>query len=177
MDFIIKIFWLFIPAGVANMSPVLFRWVPFGAGAVDFGKKIKNKPILGPHKTFRGFLAGIISAILVVYVQTIIYPLTTSLSLINYSETNALKLGFLLGTGALVGDAIKSFFKRRIGVPPGKPWVPFDQIDWIVGALIAVNLIIKIDYKSALAAIILFGLMHPIVNLIGYFLKVKKNKF
>lgn len=31
------------------------------------------------------------------------------------------------------GDAAKSFFKRRVHVPPGKPWVPFDQLDFVIG--------------------------------------------
>jgi len=82
-----------------------------------------------------------------------------------------------LGAGALLGDAFKSFLKRRLKISPGTPWPPFDQIDWIIGAVIAANLMVKTDYKIALIAIVLFGLMHPIVNLLGYFLKIKRNKF
>ena len=37
--------------------------------------------------------------------------------------------------GALIGDIIESFFKRRIGKGRGEDWIPFDQIDFILGAL------------------------------------------
>jgi CDP-2,3-bis-(O-geranylgeranyl)-sn-glycerol synthase len=47
-----------------------------------------------------------------------------------------LSLGFLLGLGAMAGDAAKSFFKRRLGIAPGHPWIPFDQIDFQIGALL-----------------------------------------
>ena len=30
---------------------------------------------------------------------------------------------------------MKSFFKRRRGIEPGASWIPFDQIDLVVGAL------------------------------------------
>jgi CDP-2,3-bis-(O-geranylgeranyl)-sn-glycerol synthase len=45
-------------------------------------------------------------------------------------------LGALLGAGAIGGDAVKSFFKRRVGVPAGHSWMPFDQLDYIVGAIV-----------------------------------------
>ena len=38
--------------------------------------------------------------------------------------------------GALFGDIIESFFKRRIGKNRGENWIPFDQLDFIVGVLI-----------------------------------------
>jgi CDP-2,3-bis-(O-geranylgeranyl)-sn-glycerol synthase len=37
--------------------------------------------------------------------------------------------------GALFGDITKSFFKRRVGKNRGEDWIPFDQIDFIAGAL------------------------------------------
>jgi CDP-2,3-bis-(O-geranylgeranyl)-sn-glycerol synthase len=30
------------------------------------------------------------------------------------------------------GDALKSLGKRRLGIRPGAPWIPFDQLDFIV---------------------------------------------
>jgi CDP-2,3-bis-(O-geranylgeranyl)-sn-glycerol synthase len=40
------------------------------------------------------------------------------------------------GIGAMSGDAVKSFFKRRVGIAAGRPWVPADQLDFIVGAML-----------------------------------------
>jgi CDP-2,3-bis-(O-geranylgeranyl)-sn-glycerol synthase len=38
----------------------------------------------------------------------------------------------------MAGDAVKSFLKRRAGIRPGRPWIPFDQIDFVVGELVLV---------------------------------------
>ena len=40
---------------------------------------------------------------------------------------------FSICFGALLGDIIESFFKRRIGKKRGEDWIPFDQIDFILG--------------------------------------------
>ncbi|KAA0006124.1 MAG: CDP-archaeol synthase, partial [Thermoplasmata archaeon] len=38
--------------------------------------------------------------------------------------------------GALLGDIVESFFKRRVGKERGEDWIPFDQVDFLIGALI-----------------------------------------
>ncbi len=167
---IIKIFWLLLPAGIANMSPVLFKWIPFLSTPI-------NKRLFGAHKTYRGFVIAIISAILIVYIQKLLYPYMQNYSLVDYSTINILFLGFLLGFGAMLGDLVQSFFKRRKGIAPGKQWVPWDQLDWIIGALILVSFVVKLSVFEIIAALVLFGVLHPIINLIGYTLQIKKNKF
>ena len=42
---------------------------------------------------------------------------------------------FSLCFGALCGDIIESFFKRRIGKNRGENWIILDQLDFILGAL------------------------------------------
>ncbi|HEU4368357.1 MAG TPA: CDP-archaeol synthase [Methylomirabilota bacterium] len=38
--------------------------------------------------------------------------------------------------GALVTTLVQhGFFKRRLGIAPGRPWLPFDQFDFVLGAL------------------------------------------
>lgn len=174
---LIRIFWFFLPAGMANMAPVLFRWINFLNYPIDFNKQLNKKPIFGKNKTFRGLFFGIVLAILVVYIQKILYAHTVNISLIDYSVLNPLLLGFLLGFGALFGDSIKSFFKRRLNINPGKSWIPLDQIDWIIGSIIFVIFYVKLSLMQVLVSIVLFGLLHPVINLIGYLIKIKKNKF
>jgi CDP-2,3-bis-(O-geranylgeranyl)-sn-glycerol synthase len=41
-----------------------------------------------------------------------------------------------ISMGALFGDIVESFFKRRIGKERGESWYPFDQLDFVLGALI-----------------------------------------
>ena len=177
IDIIIQTFWLLLPAGFANMAPVLFKWVPFINYPVDFNKKFRDKPIFGKNKTYRGFLFGILTAILIVFIQQNVYEYTSSISLLNYSEINVFLLGFLMGFCALFGDLIKSFFKRQVGIDSGHSWFPFDQIDWVIGSLIFAGFYINPEIKIIAASILLFGILHPVINLIGYYLGIKKNKF
>ena len=176
--FIIKTFWFLLPAGIANMSPVLFKWVPFLNFPVDFNFVYKGEPLFGKNKTYRGFVFGIIMAIFVIYLQTVSYSsFTKEISFIDYSNVNIFLLGFLFGFGALMGDLVKSFFKRRLNIKSGNTWIFFDQVDWIIGSLIFVSFYINISLKQVIISVILFGIIHPIINILGYFLKIKKNKF
>jgi len=173
--------WYILPAIVANMAPVFarnlvndrFNW------PVDFNKKFRGKPILGDHKTYRGLVAGVILSILFAYLQIGWYstPWVKELSLIDYNRLNFWLWGFLMGFGALFGDMLKSFFKRRVNVKPGRPWIPFDQIDWLVGAL----LFTVFTYVPPLNVLAVIFLLMPFIAIaavrIGYWLKIRKVKF
>lgn len=173
---LIQIIWFFLPAALANMSPVIFKKITFLNYPVDFNIKLKGKPLLGKNKTYRGFFFGTLMAILIISIQKLIYPYMIDYSLINYQEINIYLLGFLLGFGALLGDSLESLFKRRVNIAPGQPWVPFDQIDWILGATILINLYINFPLKINIISILFLGLLHPVINLISYFLGIQKNK-
>lgn len=174
LKLIISTFWLFLPAGIANMSPVLFKWLPFLNYPVDFYQTCRQKRIFGDHKTFRGLVVGIMMAIITVYLQK---KFPTAYALIDYNKINTIYLGVLLGGGALLGDLIKSFFKRQFNVLPGLSWMPYDQLDWIIGALVAISIYQLINWKIWLIALFFAGILHPLVNIFGYYLGVKRNKF
>jgi CDP-2,3-bis-(O-geranylgeranyl)-sn-glycerol synthase len=38
----------------------------------------------------------------------------------------------------MAGDSVKNFVWRRLRIPPGAPWIPFDQLDFVLGALVLV---------------------------------------
>src|SRR3990167_6645069 len=69
--FLLKCFYLMLPAYFANMAPVIVRKINFLAHPIDFKKKFGKKPILGKNKTFRGVFFGILFAIIIVYIQFI----------------------------------------------------------------------------------------------------------
>jgi len=75
------------------------------------------------------------------------------ISLVDYS--NWLLFGFLMGFGALLGDMTKSFFKRRLGYAPGKPFIPFDQLDFVVGALLFTYPLVKLPIGLVITTILL----------------------
>ena len=112
---IIEAFYYFLPEFIANSIPPLVRNIPFLDRPLDFGKSFSGKRLLGDNKTIRGFVFAVILGTLFFYIQTVLYSnnFFRSISLIDYQHTS-LVLGFLLSFGAMVGDAIISFLKRRM---------------------------------------------------------------
>jgi len=178
---LITSFFFFLPAGFSNMTPLVAPRIPglkdFDT-PVDFGKKINGIRIFGDHKTIRGFLSGTLMAMVVAAFEYnyLVNAASTALTdnlLYNYTTVNPWLLGFLLGFGALAGDALKSFFKRRVGIAPGKKWIPFDQTDYIFGAMLLSSFYIKLPWTVYLLTLILFFFLHILVTYIGYLLKFK----
>lgn len=174
-------FLFFMPAGVANLVPPLVVKVPFIKKfnqPLDFGKSHNGVRIFGAHKTFRGLFAGMIFATLAVGLQIIAYSnwdYFREISLIDYSTINPIILGSLFGAGALVGDAVESFFKRRIGVEPGKAWFPFDQIDYIIGAILFTLVYVQLPWYLYIYILILYFGLHLLFSYLGYLLKFKDD--
>ena len=142
---------------------------------MDFGQKIYGKRIFGDHKTIRGLIAGTISGTIFFGLQKYVFSdFTKWLEVYDYAYL-PVYTGFLMAFGALMGDAIKSFFKRRARVESGITWFPWDQIDWILGMVAGLRLVIDIKFFQA-AALIVLGLgLHLLGKVIGYLIKVNKN--
>jgi len=175
---ILASFYYFLPAYFANGSPVIFQKINPLKTPVDFNKKFKGKPIFGHHKTWGGLIIAILVGLLTFYIQTLLYQYSffQKYSLINYPEYS-LWLGFLLGFGAIVGDLIKSFFKRRVNKKPGHSWVPFDQLDFVIGAFLFSFIIYIPPAFTILLIIIVSPFLHILANHLGYYLKIKKSKW
>jgi CDP-2,3-bis-(O-geranylgeranyl)-sn-glycerol synthase len=135
---LIEVIWFMLPAGFANMAPIpAARLLPSWNAPLDCGRSLGGTRIFGDHKTVRGLVIGVAVGALVFLAQEWLWARSEpirSISVLNYASAPAW-LGAWMSFGALVGDLVKSFFKRRLGRKPGAPWFPFDQIDWIVGAL------------------------------------------
>ncbi len=155
MDYliIVQAFWIVIPIYVANASAVIVG----GGTPVDFGKKCKDgRRILGDGKTWRGLFAGTFLG------MTAGFGLTVAASYLSTSEYSYIGLTnfegfpfmipilFSLCFGALLGDVIESYFKRRVGKDRGQDWIPFDQLDFIAGALVFSFLISELLYAAHL---------------------------
>jgi len=175
--FIFQIIWFYLPAAISNSCGTLFRKINFLNIPVDLNQKINGRSIFGKNKTYRGFFFGILFAILISYLQKILYPYCPHIYLFNYSQINPFILGFLLGFGAPFGDLIESLVKRRLNKKPGQPFIPFDQIDWIIGANIFLLFYIFPTWQMLLISFLFFGLIHPLSNIIAYYLKIKDTKY
>lgn len=175
------VLWFFAPAGLSNMSAFLASKIPLLKRLnqpVDARLKFRGKRIFGSHKTIRGFIFGTVMAIIGVSIEVLLYdtlPFLHKIIPINYSTINPLLLGFLLGFGALAGDAIKSFFKRQLSIPPGKSWVPFDQIDYILGGMVFTCFYIPLSAGQYVLLFAIWFLVHLVINFYGYILKLKRQ--
>lgn len=177
--FIGKCVYTTLPGIVANMAPLFVKDINLLNYPIDFGITIKGEIILGPRKTFRGLISGIIFAIIAINIQYCIYKFTPfkNLTLYNFKEINFQLLGFLFGFGVLFGDMIESFIKRRLNMSPGKSLIPFDQIDCVLGGLIFGRIVWDYSYKYALTIILLTFFLHIIGRHIGYYLGFCETKW
>ncbi len=175
---IIGALYLFLPAYIANMMPVfaarlnlLLRLnVP-----VDCGFTVMGKQLFGKNKTVRGFVVGILAALSIGFLQYFFAPEMSKIALVDYSSLPfTLALAFLVGFGALLGDSVKSFVKRQLGKKPGTSWPIADQIDYVIGGLLFLVILVRPSLTALLTILIFSPLASAAANLIGYWLRVKK---
>ena len=172
--------WFFIPAGIANSTPIVVAHIP-GLNTLnapmDFGKKFHKKRIFGEHKTWRGFIAGMVMAVLVIWLQVGLFDHYAWIRHISqpvfYSGGSIVALGLLLGFGALIGDATESFLKRQYNIDSGQRWFPFDQLDYVIGGLLFATAYVRLPVQDYGWIIIIWFCMHLIFSYIGYILKLK----
>ncbi|MGC8479139.1 MAG: CDP-2,3-bis-(O-geranylgeranyl)-sn-glycerol synthase [Candidatus Micrarchaeia archaeon] len=151
------IFYIF-PAYVANGAPVIFG----GGKPIDMGKKFRNKPIFGKHKTIRGFVFGILSGVLIGALESLILP-------------QMFIIGIALSIGTLLGDMLGSFIKRQIGYKEGKDVFLMDQYLFLIVALMfAFPLGSTPSIYGIIFILLLTGVLHKTTNLIAHKAKLKE---
>ncbi len=176
--FVLQCFYFMLPAYWANMAPVMFKNA-FRSLAIpiDNNIRIRGKSLFGSHKTVRGFMMGILLAMAVSWVQSLLYrfPFFSELSFFDYGPWAL--LGFLMGAGALGGDLLKSVVKRQLGIPPGEPFIPFDQLDFVIGALIFTFALVKITWQVAITSLLISFVLHIVTNHVAFWLKIREEKW
>lgn len=175
--YIVKIIWFFLPIGFANMAPVFVKKINILNIPVDFNKKINGEPILGVNKTIRGLFAATIFGEIIFLLQKILFNFDffKAISLIDYQYIPWFA-GLFMGFGAIFGDMIKSFFKRRLKINPGKSWIPFDQIDYVLGGILFFSWFYILTFIDIFSLLFTGIILHIIVNTIGYYLGVREQK-
>jgi len=178
---VLFVLWFFLPAGLANMTPIFAAKLPLLSKLnfpLDGYATFRGKRIFGSHKTLRGLLSGIIVGILTVYLQVFLYsalPFVRVFVALDYTALRPWLLGLLASLGALAGDAVRSFFKRQLGMVPGKPWFPFDQLDYVIGGVALTALYIRLTPVQYLLLIALWFCLHPAATLLGFWMKLKER--
>lgn len=160
---LLQLGYFMLPAYVANMTPPFVRYW-----------KGWNPPIaprlLGAHKTVLGFTSGVCAAILVAWIQS---RIAWDGSLVEYDAW----LGLRFGIGAMAGDSAKSLLKRRLGLPPGARWIPFDQLDFVVGALVLTWSRASLTWLDGAVILVVTAAGHILVNHLGYRLHIRDTKW
>lgn len=172
-QFVILVLFIYSPAMVANTAPVFvskYNLLKSLNKPIDFGFSFQGKRIFGENKTMRGYVAGLCAAGMFGVILSLFVDAKPFGSLIE-----SLVYSVAVGFGALAGDSVKSFFKRRVGIESGQSWIPFDQIDFVLGATIAAMFFVEISLPIFIFGIIIIGILSFVVSSLGFALHIKKN--
>lgn len=180
---LIQSFWLILPAYLPNSFAVIFG----GGAPVDQGKRYSDgERIFGDGKTWRGLIAGITCGILIGLGQIWVEAQLDYEDFIGFGSANvAYIIIILMPVGAMLGDLIGSFIKRRLNKPRGAKLPVLDQFDFLIGAWVLVIIfnwhwfferyIYGINILGLIFIIILTLILHRFTNIIGYKLGKKKE--
>jgi CDP-2,3-bis-(O-geranylgeranyl)-sn-glycerol synthase len=161
--------WAMLPAYVPNNAAVLLG----GGRPIDGGRTFDSARVLGDGKTWRGALAGTLAGVVLALVLNAIGPAVgaaTGLALPSFPPVAVLALPL----GAILGDMLASFFKRRTGRSRGTAFPGLDQLDFLLGALALTALAATAWFTATftlgvLATIlVLTPLLHVTANVVAY---------
>ena len=77
--------------------------------------------------------------------------------------------------GALLGDLVGAFLKRRLNIAPGGLLPIVDQVDFVVGALLFSLPLMVINWETAVTVLLITPPIHLFTNFLAYKLKLKKH--
>jgi CDP-2,3-bis-(O-geranylgeranyl)-sn-glycerol synthase len=150
----ISSFAIILPAYIANSVPVLIR----GRRPIDFGRNFTDgRRLLGDGKTFEGLFGGLVFG-------------TLAGALFGYAF-----LSFMLALGALLGDIVGAFIKRRAGIVRGRPAPVLDQLGFVAGALLLLSPFYPLTIEEVIFIVIVTPPIHLFTNFLAYKLKLKPN--
>ena len=150
-----------VPALAANGAPVLLK---YHGTPIDGGRRfLDGRPVLGPGKTWEGLATGVLYG--------------SVIALLAACATCNPKLyaaGVFASIGAMLGDMLGAFIKRRLGLERGAPAPLLDQLDFYSGALLALYAAGYIVHPLvALAFAPIVVVLHRLTNMAANKLKLK----
>jgi CDP-2,3-bis-(O-geranylgeranyl)-sn-glycerol synthase len=183
LEVLIRVLWVLTPVFAANALATL----PKGRGPpMDFGRNfVDGRRILGSSKTWSGFLFGTFVAAPIALLQAwLILIAPPNLQLVPHygpSVLASLPVAFLLTGGAMTGDAVGSFIKRRLGYGSGDRVFGLDQLPFVLlpiglGLVLFPTIFVSAFFSlEALLWVLLLTLgLHALFNWIGFKVGTKK---
>jgi len=166
--------WAMLPAYVPNNAAVLAG----GGRPIDGGRTIGGRRLLGDGKTWRGTAVGTLAGVaLAVVLNALADPAGSALGVDvpTFPSTAMVALAF----GAMLGDILASFLKRRTGRERGAAFPGVDQLDFVVvslslTALVAFEWFTSVFTLPVIAVVVvLTPALHLLTNGIAYALGLK----
>lgn len=161
--------WAMLPAYVPNNAAVLAG----GGRPLDGGRTVGERRLLGDGKTWRGTIAGIVAGVLLALGLDAIAP---SAGDILGVSVPSFPVGAIIAlpVGAMAGDILASFLKRRLDKSRGAALPVVDQLDFTVGALILVTLVNPTWTRATftvpvlIVVVLITPILHLLTNAVAY---------
>ncbi len=149
----------YLPAFVANGSGPMVR----KGNPIDFGKNFTDgRRILGDGKTFEGLLMGLT------------YGTTVGVVLSFFLGIHWIVISFMESLGAMLGDMLGAFIKRRMNIPRGGRALFLDQLDFIFGSTALGYLVgLSVTVYQFLLVVAIAFVAHVLTNIAAYRLRIK----
>ena len=166
--------WAMLPAYLPNNVAV----VAGGGRPIDGGRTWGGRRLLGDGKTWRGTAAGVVAGAAVALLLNALQPAVApavGVALPTFPAAAAVALP----AGAMLGDVVASFGKRRTGRERGAAFPIVDQLDFVAGALLLTALVAPSWFAATftvpvlVTVVVLTPLLHVGTNVIGYALGLK----
>ncbi|MCD2198872.1 MULTISPECIES: CDP-2,3-bis-(O-geranylgeranyl)-sn-glycerol synthase [unclassified Halobacterium] len=168
--------WVMLPAYVPNNAAVLAG----GGRPIDGGRTWGGKRVLGDGKTWRGTAIGVLAGVALAFVLNTVEPAASdALGVTLPSFPPAAMVA--LPAGAMLGDILASFLKRRTGRERGAAFPLLDQLDFVVVALALAAVAAPAWFDAiftldvVVAILVLTPLLHVVTNGIAYLLGLKNE--
>lgn len=169
---LIKGLWIIIPAYIANASALLSK----GKKRMDFGKKFAGNELFGAGKTWKGLILAVGMGTLGGIVQIYLRP---------WLNLAALGEGFLLpelplvavfsiAVGAMLGDLLASFLKRRVGLKRGESAPLLDQLDFVTGGFAFALIFVDISPVAIGLVFAVTPVLHLLSNVVAHQIGAKE---
>lgn len=152
------------PCYVANATPVIVARVLKRTHPIDGGRCfLDGRRILGDGKSVEGFVSGVVAGMAVGLALERLCALSTGEAL-------------TLSLGAMLGDALGSFIKRRFGLERGEPAPLLDQLSFLLIALLMYQLAYgRLDAPIVATLIAATPPVHLLANYLAYRLRLKEK--
>ncbi len=152
---------------------------------LDGGRLLRGRPLLGGHKTVRGFMVMVPATGVSFALLSALLAAGAGLSSAGVWPLSPLAYGLIgawAGLGFMGGELPNSFIKRQLGIPPGEApsgrclrTVSFitDRLDSSLGMLLALVVVVPVSLQTCLYVLLVGPLVHAVFSIALFHLGVK----